>query len=1283
MTDENKITGNVFRGRDTDTDPNKVNPDRYLEAHNVELVGEGKFFAIQNIKGTTEVATISVNPAVTVLNTTKCKYSIGGTLYEGLTIFTAELSGSDYIFHIYGFANNTVYEIFQENVGPDYLTEDRVVDARNYPENGIDIIYFTDNLHEIRFVKCEIPSPYTANFLNAYELSLLRKGANGTIDFVSTGTGGTLLSGTYQFSYRMADPANKLFTKWSSLTNPFHVYDKTNSTSPVYSGIGIITNRKITISITPSTEETDNYDHLQLAVVENTGVASPTTASLLDIVSIGGTSITYEYKSNAKIGTIPIEDITVDFAQIATVKTLNIKEKRLVGGNVTYTDLEIDNGTPSISGGTILRQADSSADSFSSDSFTSRYKGYWRDEVYRFGVVFYDKDGNKSSVQTLDLSSITDNAITPGLTDMKFPDRSWTTSANRYTLFNSSGEIQSLGLQLLGLTNIPSWARSFEIVRVPRIKNILFQSPIIPMVNIYGIGALDDYPNFVTYSTTLADEKEYPNATPMTANYTIVPKNLFWPDQRGIFKQTGSFGSGTNTRVPGEAVLRSIGVSYGYNYSMIFPTGSMYDPTSTNAFVYTGAEKLDFIDYALLKSSILTSEPTKSVAVVSGDDLNTNVTGTFYATVDGQYYYDSAHNKSAISHRDIAVTDYEFFNNLGQPAVVSGASALDYAALQTSGINFGFQPSVQRSSAIKLQGFPIRDIMSQGASFSVATLNPAETSTYITGSSGPMYESSATNKYISKYTDYVDNSSYVQAVGIVNVKLGLGDDRYGATTDQYDFISTGAKYTFTTSEVATLEGGGNVSVNIDVWGGDCFVGPQVFKVSDSNYSVVNQTKNNNSAQTTSDLLSKWNNTLFKNTTGACFLCLPVAVENAAQFVQVVLESEYNGEIREPDVLSGTSTNIPVYTSEVTSARSPLTYRYNTNLNVQNSQRIFVTKPQYSFEQSRFGARIVYSDLKLYNSDQAGFDIFRVANFYDLEEKYYPITKLSIGGDDLYSIHERGVFYVPTGERQIESTDGGTLSVRSGEYIGRPILIDSERGSQHIAAIVEAGGVVYVPDNINKNVYSLTGQQLQPITKDNESEFRDFFSSPIDERQLIGIYDPVRLEYWIAKKTAQECEVYTERGAWIGNHEFTNLQGGVYNNAIYVLGASANGLKLYTMYTGTVNQLFGNTVVPRVTFSINPDPDFTKTFDNIMINATERLSSMDFVVNRETPLGNQTASISLDVPPIEGSFRIAVPRDSVSARLRGMYCRATIAWKNIQSAISAVGTKYRKSSRRPW
>src|SRR5690606_33698131 len=309
----------------------------------------------------------------------------------------------------------------------------------------------------------------------------------------------------------------------------------------------------ITLTITPSKEETDNFDFLQIAVVENTGATDAINASLLEIESIASTSLTLDYKSNSKIGTIPLEDLVVDLAQIDKVKTLNVKDNRLFAGNVHYTKLEFDNGTPAITSGTVITSDSSNADSFSDDEFASNKKGYWRGEVYRFGVVYTDAFGNKSPVIPLDLSGVTDNNISGGLTDMKFPDR---TNGN-YTLFNSSGRLQSLGLRLTGLTNHPSWARSLEIVRVDRKKgfrNILFQSPIIPMVEVHGIGALADYPNFVSYDSGTA-EREVPDAQPMTAGSTLVPKNMLWPEQRAITINQSSAGSGINTRIPGEAKL--------------------------------------------------------------------------------------------------------------------------------------------------------------------------------------------------------------------------------------------------------------------------------------------------------------------------------------------------------------------------------------------------------------------------------------------------------------------------------------------------------------------------------------------------------------------------------------------------------------------------------------------------------------------------------------------------------------------------------------------------------
>ena len=107
---------------------------------------------------------------------------------------------------------------------------------------------------------------------------------------------------------------------------------------------------------------------------------------------------------------------------------------------------------------------------------------------------------------------------------------------------------------------------------------------------------------------------------------------------------------------------------------------------------------------------------------------------------------------------------------------------------------------------------------------------------------------------------------------------------------------------------------------------------------------------------------------------------------------------------------------------------------------------------------------------------------------------------------MYSIHENGIIYLPTGERQLEQSDAGTLAVRSGDVIGQHLIIDSERGCQHPRDIVETGSIIYIPDNGNRSIYALSGQQLQPITGHNETVFRSMFESRIDGKYLIRLVE---------------------------------------------------------------------------------------------------------------------------------------------------------------------------------
>jgi hypothetical protein len=75
-----KVTKNVFvKGRNTDADKNVLPPDTYLEAHNLELVSDGNFHALRNLKGTSGPVNIITGGNPVVIGAFDNLYKIGNT----------------------------------------------------------------------------------------------------------------------------------------------------------------------------------------------------------------------------------------------------------------------------------------------------------------------------------------------------------------------------------------------------------------------------------------------------------------------------------------------------------------------------------------------------------------------------------------------------------------------------------------------------------------------------------------------------------------------------------------------------------------------------------------------------------------------------------------------------------------------------------------------------------------------------------------------------------------------------------------------------------------------------------------------------------------------------------------------------------------------------------------------------------------------------------------------------------------------------------------------------
>jgi len=1375
---EQQIHKTTFEGGlNTDVAKQLVSQNQYIAASNLSLVNDGNFLVLENLKGTTAVETVTTNSTATILGVFPTKYTIGTTEdVKCLTIIYHLIDTGVHYYKIdaYDTENDLLYRIYSTTVPSNYLGNDRVVDAILFAENGLNLLYLTDYYQRPQKLRCFIPGSYAGSaFLTKQDVELLRVPAIGDLRLSDITTGGSLLTGTYQLAYQLYNPTSNKATGFSLLGTPIHIY--TTQGISTLAGVGLGSNKKIKINIYPTEDELAYYTHFRVAVVENVGATTTPTTNVgvtnYEAIStwISGSVITnYEIKSNTQYQFVTIDELVVDLAAIQRIKTLTVRDNRLILGNVILSDLSLDNGTPAIGGGSVLKQSISGTpwNSGESDLFQSLYRGHFRDEVYRYAISYFDNNGNFSSPKTLNLnnggSAVTHNRIAAGGIDMKFPSRGYRDGSTYYTVLESvQHKMVHLGLRLTNIVNHPKWAKGFIILRAKRKKNIEFQTPLVPLVKLHGIGAVQNYPTEyrVGSGLTLVNDT---TLSPMGPSDTFVPYNMFYgsPAASPGALTTGG-GTGANLFVAGESQpLQYVGNAA---FVMFFPPESIYGEGQSRPF--SGSEQFQAVDAVLCEAYMNRFD---TLAQDPGYRVGTSVAGAFFAVRNGLHYYDDGHLKSENAFRSgvkIKVNNPTFFDNYQEGKKFGGSDIMDYTKVSTSGVEFGFLPSNQRCAVADFNydiinarfspptfagGVPtVKSNATQGGysnvlgneafqqnvaglweipalnnlgSWDVVTNTPTVSDgtgalgdyygpvTGITPPGDPFVRDLGSGNITFYNGDYIRHDGtkwvssrqgftyYSNVIEINNVINGLDDFRYGAEDEYNEFIYTGTKVVFTNAEVTNnIIPGTSLPKTVDVWGGDCVVSPHTFKVSDSTYTIVNQRKLSGNGQTPSQLGEYWDK-VWLDTTDVAGLSMPVFYKNAAQYLTVVLESEYNGsagDLTDQDWVHTTSggTSIDIYGSPTEArARFARPYLYNINLNKENDQKVFIPIDSLTDIITKYKSRLYFSDLKVYQSDLDGFDTVRVLNFHDLQESFGALTKLTVVGDRLFGLQEQGVSIIPVGERILETTDTSQLAVRSGEFFGDPVYIDTLRGTQHLGSVVNTGQIVYFADNINRAICALSSEGLRIISGEGLStKCRTIFTTPIIERNLVGAYDILKDNYWIVNKSGTFALRWNEGfKKWESDTVFqANGFGGAaaINNKFFIVGKeyNTNETKVHTMYTGNYSEFAGAYSGPSVTFVVNSEADLTKVFDAILVNSNGALQGIDVVVEKQS--GTQTTTADTMVTQRgEGNWKLKILRDGVGARLRGVYALVTLRW-NAGGAypgriyVSTVLTKYRPSHNR--
>jgi hypothetical protein len=708
---------------------------------------------------------------------------------------------------------------------------------------------------------------------NKRNLELFRLFPSGGVYFHSVVTGsGTLRCGSYQFAIRFANTQTGESTKFSLFTNPVAISDV--SSSGVSSGlIGGETNKSIVLSVSASSDEVLQYDKYQIAVIENNqGNPSVSLAvSLSQFYPLDSQDFLFEYNTNDKFDSVGLEEVAIDDAAIETFKSLSTKNNRLIGGNTTYRALKYDAGKPVVSYGSVIDIEVPVRQGF--DKASSESRGYFSGEVYRFAVTYWDEYGNFSAPVALDMSKVIGNeAVNIGFKDMKFPSRSSTGSRIVRTQDGVTRVINK-GLRL-AIKNHPSWAKGMAILRAERKKNIIFQSPLVPTSVVQSPNAGGNYPG---------DGRKLPSTSG-----TIVPKNLFRSNNRGIVRTSNKLGVEYKNNYDGYDYCKRVHVAY--------PPEALYTngilPYITN--MPSGGLSIEAVDYVSLRPIHFSNLNPEVLDTDLGDDIQSSAHCTFAAFEDKDYASTSK-NKLQIA-LDLSFSRPVIDEAVSIDLIAEGQDKLVITSIGSSAPTsyFGDYNGLKIDPEGDYNGFPPTN---QKAVVVVSKANRPDPS--YAASTNPQFgyfslletgagKISGTNVVIdgtqNENSLNINNSNRgslpIHYMEVVNFTKGLKDDRYGDPNTVQEFITTGSYIPFNTSF------GSSQDIEIDVFGGDCYISPFTFKVHDSTYGIANI--NSQSAD-----YKEWGGEDFENPTGQN-VKRAVPYRAASACIGLYLESEVNG-----------------------------------------------------------------------------------------------------------------------------------------------------------------------------------------------------------------------------------------------------------------------------------------------------------------------------------------------------------------------------------------------------
>ena len=298
------------------------------------------------------------------------------------------------------------------------------------------------------------------------------------------------------------------------------------------------------------------------------------------------------------------------------------------------------------------------------------------------------------------------------------------------------------------------------------------------------------------------------------------------------------------------------------------------------------------------------------------------------------------------------------------------------------------------------------------------------------------------------------------------------------------------------------------------------------------------------------------------------------------------------------------------------------YLYDSFHSSEKTTTKFIPKPVEFIINDEWRNRIYFSNPKYDNETSDSWSAYPINQFYDVEGNYGGITSLISLNQTVYFIQEKGfgMLMINPVSMVSDTTTGAPIKLGSSTTVIQKHFYKAlDIGSKHQWSVYRSQNSIAFTDTRQKKIFIFNGESLNPIS-DVKGQRNFMFKrlhdnilnhdNPIIGKGLLTTFDYQNSEFLFTFKNnstitdSTKDENYTISfseylDAFVSMYSFTpNIY--VNNNTNLLSVINNNPKKLYLHNNGQYSKFYDIIYPSTLKFIVNNNPTYTKVFDNLTI-----------------------------------------------------------------------------------